>query len=242
MGTLTATELLDVWERGLARPLPERVLGLLAVAFGDLSLDQLADCTIGERDARLLHLRERLFGRDLTVVTQCPACRNQLESTFAVDDVRLPEKDTSKTTHSTEVDGCRVIFRLPTTRDLLTLTDAGSARAALLDRCVLEVVDANGEGVHTESLDAGLIAAIEARMTEVDPQADIELALTCASCGHRWMAGFDIASFLWKELHAWALRTLREVHVLARSYGWREADVLALSGTRRQLYLELSRQ
>jgi hypothetical protein len=76
-------------------------------------------------------------------------------------------------------------------------------------------------------------------MSDADPQADVELALACPSCGHQWPAAFDIASFLWKELHAWALRTLREVHTLARSYGWREDDVLALSGTRRQLYLEL---
>ena len=43
-------------------------------------------------------------------------------------------------------------------------------------------------------------------------------------------------------MHAWARRTLRDVHVLARAYGWREADVLALSPTRRQIYVELSRQ
>jgi hypothetical protein len=93
--------------------------------------------------------------------------------------------------------------------------------------------------VQAASLGLETMAAIEAWMSDADPQADVELALACPSCGHQWPAAFDIASFLWKELHVWALRTLREVHTLARSYGWREDDVLALSGTRRQLYLEL---
>ncbi|HEX2516118.1 MAG TPA: phage baseplate protein, partial [Chloroflexota bacterium] len=36
-----------------------------------------------------------------------------------------------------------------------------------------------------------------------------------------------------------ARRLLREVHTLARAYGWREAEILALPGRRRQTYLDL---
>jgi hypothetical protein len=50
---------------------------------------------------------------------------------------------------------------------------------------------------------------------------------------------FDIVSFFWTELSAQAKRLLREVHTLARGYGWREADILAMSARRRQLYLDL---
>lgn len=242
MGTLTATELLDVWERGLARPLPGRVLALLAAAFPEASVDDLAELPIGRRDARLLRLRERLFGPELTAVAQCPACGEQIESAFRVDDLRLGGEVAVEATHSTEIDGYRATFRLPTTHDLLALTDASTAHGTLLTRCLTEVRNPNGEAVMVESLPDEVIAAIAARMAAADPQADIELRLACPTCDHRWPAVFDIASFLWKELHAWALRTLRDVHSLARSYGWREADVLALSPTRRQVYLELSRQ
>jgi len=51
--------------------------------------------------------------------------------------------------------------------------------------------------------------------------------------------GFDIARYLWSEVHAWALRFLREVDLIARTYHWREEDILALTPTRRQAYLEL---
>jgi hypothetical protein len=32
---------------------------------------------------------------------------------------------------------------------------------------------------------------------------------------------------------------MREVHRLARVYGWREADILSMSASRRQFYLEM---
>jgi hypothetical protein len=242
MDNLSASELLDVWERGFARPLPGRILKLLAAAFPDESIDELAELSIGCRDARLLRLRERLFGPELTAVAQCPACGEQVESTFRVDDVRLEDEDAAQPLHSVGVEGYRATFRLPTSSDLLALTDPRTARETLLTRCLNEVFGPDGEAVSVGALPAEVTSAIAGQMAAADPQADIELRVSCPSCDHRWAAAFDIASFLWKELHAWALRTLRDVSRLARSYGWRETDVLSLSATRRQIYLELSRQ
>jgi hypothetical protein len=62
--------------------------------------------------------------------------------------------------------------------------------------------------------------------------------LTCAACGHRWSALFDIVAFFWTELCVRAERLLVEVHTMARAYGWREADILAMSEARRHCYLE----
>ena len=87
-----------------------------------------------------------------------------------------------------------------------------------------------------------MVAVVTDGMSAADPQADVELALACQSCGATWSAPFDIAGFLWAEIHAWAQQLLRDVHLLARAYGWREPDVLALSPVRRNLYLELMRQ
>ena len=72
-----------------------------------------------------------------------------------------------------------------------------------------------------------------------DPQADLEVNLTCPACGHRWAALVDVAAFLWTELKAQARRLLREVHTLALAYGWRESDILAMSSRRRQAYLDM---
>ena len=242
MHTLTASELLEVWERGLTRTPAQRVLALLAAAHPDVSADELAGLPIGRRDARLLRLRERLFGPQITAVAECPACGEPVESTFGVEDLRLSDDLESDGVHLAQIEDYRASFRLPNSSDLLALTEPATAREALLARCLVQVSDAHGVPLNAASLPDDVIAGIAARMAAADPQAEIELQLACPACAHRWAALFDIASFLWKELHAWAVRTLRDVHTLARAYGWREADVLALSPTRRQIYLEFARQ
>ncbi len=81
---------------------------------------------------------------------------------------------------------------------------------------------------------------IEAFLAKTDPQAETLIDLTCPACGHGWTVALDIGSFLWTRWNALAKRLLREVHVLARAYGWREPDILALSWIRRQAYLEMA--
>ena len=80
---------------------------------------------------------------------------------------------------------------------------------------------------------------LAARMGEADGGADGEVELSCPACQHGWSAELDIAAFFWTEIAAQAQRLLREVDALARVYGWREADILAMSAARRQAYLEL---
>jgi hypothetical protein len=87
-----------------------------------------------------------------------------------------------------------------------------------------------------------VIQAVLERMGHADPQANLEIELSCPACSHNWQETFDIVSFLWSEITAWAIRILREVHVLASAYGWREADILAMNPRRRQAYLELISQ
>jgi len=68
--------------------------------------------------------------------------------------------------------------------------------------------------------------------------ADIALDLRCVACPHAWQLTLDIVRFLWAEVNALAKGYLNEVHMLAWAYGWREADILAMSSARRQFYLE----
>ena len=65
------------------------------------------------------------------------------------------------------------------------------------------------------------------------------LDFDCPACRHRWQAVFDILTFFWTEIRREARRLLEHVHVLARAYGWREGEILALSERRRQAYLEM---
>jgi len=242
MRVLSAAELLDVWEHGLKQPLTRRALTILAAACPDVSVEDLAALPVGRRDARLLQLRGWLFGSEVTIVAMCPSCGEQIESTFQIDAARVVDDQLTEAHYSVNVNGYGVTFRSPASSDLLVLSASGAGRSTLLERCLLEVRRPDGEVIKADPLPDHIVAAVVEHMATADPQADVEISLTCPACEHRWLAMFDIASFFWKEIHAWAQRTLRDVHSLARAYGWREADVLSLSPTRRQIYLELARQ
>jgi hypothetical protein len=137
--------------------------------------------------------------------------------------------------------GYEVQFRLPNSLEVLAIAhapDVTLARRVLFDRCVLRATR-DGNTVPASDLPDEAVSAVAAQMALVDPQANIQLALTCPACAHQWLAAFDIAAYLWAEVDTWAARVLREVHILASTYGWREADILRMSPLRRQIYLEM---
>ncbi|HYD82087.1 MAG TPA: hypothetical protein VEC06_19965 [Paucimonas sp.] len=238
----TAAALLRAWERGLDLSPTRRSLALLAAVSAE-DPEQLAALSIGARDARLLRLRQAVFGDAVAAVAQCPACGERLDAAFRIGDLCTgAEDESSEPVHHLRSGDTEIAYRVPTSADLLAIPDAcddDQAQRFLLRRCV---VSARIDGVATaaDALPADAAAALSHAMHEADPQACTELSLTCPACGHAWNSLFDIAAFLWTEVHAWVLRTLRDVHTLARAYGWREADILAMSAHRRRLYLELA--
>lgn len=244
MHTPSASQLLQVWERGTERSVAVSCLWLLGISCDECQPEALAKLPLGQRDRLLLRLRAQLFGTQMQTVAWCPQCQAMVEAAFDCGDL-LAVQETSEATPVFELasdDQASVVrFRLPDSTDLLALegcNDTVQAREMLLERCVVEIESrAAGSGQGTQ-LSVELQAQIALAMAAVDPQADLQLAFTCPDCAHRWEPMFDIAHFLWQELHAWALRTLRDVDLLARVYHWSEADILALSPRRRQAYLE----
>lgn len=241
MRRLSASELLDTWESGLVQPPVQRALTLLAAGSPEAAPDDLAALSIGRRDARLLELREETFGPLLICLARCRGCDERLQISFNASDLRAPSQTAEPVILSLAQADFHVEFRPPNSLDLLALTDSTNIQAGretLLRRCVLQVQQGDAEKT-VEDLPPVIVAQIVEQMSEADPQADIQLALSCPVCAHQWQEAFDIASFLWSEINAWAQRTLREVHTLASAYGWPQAEILALSPGRRQIFLEM---
>ena len=241
MQSLSAQQILRAWERGREHPPGQRALDLLATALAETGSEELAHLTVGERDACLLQLREKTLGPTLRGGTECPACKARLELSLAVRDVLqdqpfpLPEREMELAAA-----GYSVRFRLPDGEDMAAAgacREVAAARALLLARCVLGAQQ-DGSPVAPEELPAEVVEAIGESMAERDPQALVELRLTCAACAHSWTAVLDAGSFFWTELSALSQRLLHEVHVLARAYGWSEREILAMSAARRQGYIE----
>jgi hypothetical protein len=241
MRALSATELLSVWERGAGLGSLARAELLLRAASEPGRDPAPAQLSLGERDARLLTLREWTFGADVTATSRCPTCHAEVELQFQIGDVRVsPGEQPAEQTLS--ADGYTVEFRLPTCGDLATASEEGTSETALrrrlVERCVSRV-EREGNEITSESVPEKVLDSLSARLSELDPQAEIELVLACESCHERWHELFDVEPFFWAEIQAWAGRLLREVHQLAASYGWAESAILAMSPLRRSLYLNL---
>jgi hypothetical protein len=255
MRDLSAPDLLSAWDHACGQPPVRQALALLSAAHPECSPEQLATLTIGQRNLRLLALRERWFGARLTAVTTCPRCGHAVELSFLASQVRTePAADGEDLVPArparvlVAADGYRVECRLPTTVDLSALEaidDASQARTELLRRCVLSVEREEPEPGEDDAradpstLPALVVEAVAEGLSAADPHADTMLSLACPDCAHAWQAPLDIASYLFAEVHAWARRLLHEVHDLASAYGWREADILAMAPARRRAYRQL---
>ncbi len=241
MRELSAAELLDAWERALAASALERPLILLAAAVNE-SRDEIAEWSLGARNAQLLALRARVFGDEMNAVANCPACGERLEMNLRVSDFSAPLIETiSPPTRELRVNGYALTYRLPNTNDLLAAQparDFETARETLLQRVVVNVA-ATHEPHAAALLDTRALDELTAQLERDDPLATMRVNLKCPNCSHAWETVFDIANFFWLELDAWAKRMLREVHALASAYGWSETEILALSPQRRELYLEM---
>ena len=242
-----AAELLDAWERGSRQDHLQRPLVLLSAALPEMRPETLVGATIGQRDRWLLRLRQSIFGSSMSCLAPCPSCAEIAELELEIAAIIGPTAEPAEES-TVLVDGYEVRVRPVTTLDLVELgpPSAFGCRLAesasrLLERCVVRGSH-GGEPVSPAELPSHVKEAAADEMASRDGQADIVLELECPSCGASWSAPFDIASFLWSEVAAWAQRTLFEVDLLARVYGWREQDVLALTPWRRERYLEMASQ
>ncbi|HJZ79461.1 MAG TPA: hypothetical protein VKD91_03925 [Pyrinomonadaceae bacterium] len=251
MRPLTGSDILKVWEQGEQQAAIERALTMLAPACPELTRDELATFSVSRRDAWLFDLRESTFGSQLDGFTVCGECSERLVFTLDLAPLRrrlsTPSADEE---FEFETDGVAFRFRLPNSHDLAAVAvyeDVATARRLLAERCVLQttrnVVERTSACAPAAEVGSTLseakIRCLAERIAERAPEAEAQLDFTCPSCGHYWRAFFDIATFFWAEIAAQARRLLREVHLLASAYGWREADILAMSARRREAYLEL---
>jgi hypothetical protein len=238
-------EIVRIWETGLPQHPLDRALTILMAAFPETSWQTLASLSIGQRDACLFAIREQTFGPILNSLATCPVCQEQVEFALNTREVSLsPNIEAASDVFLVITDEGELHCRLPNSFDLAAIvssSDTDAARKLLARRCVLHARrDEQDIAVEEiETLPETMIAAMAAQMEVRDSLAAIDIPLECVTCTYSWHILFDIVSFFWTELAAEAKRLMREVHTLAREYGWHEADILAMSAIRRQFYLEM---
>ena len=254
---LTAEAALCLWERALGQAPWDRD-DLLLNAAGAAAMQR----TLGARNAALMRLHAGWFGTRLDLLSTCPQCATTTE--FAADSGALaPQLDSAPPAASQwlELDGHRVEFRVPDVDAVVNATHAVRAEQAgqamqavppdsddsarsfadeLWSACVLSAAR-NGQPCSAAVLPEPVRLAVLQRMEVLDPGASVSFVLDCPACAARWQAPFDIGLALWRKLQDQAERLLIDVDTLARTYGWAQHEVLALSPLRRAAYLQLVR-
>lgn len=210
--------------------------GVLAAAVAG---EDQSHRSVGHVHARVLELRAALLGDVLTAHAACPACGEPVEVEVSVADL-LPLEgkifdDPAQVVHG----GWTVRWHPPTVADLAAVAQVADATAALLRRCVEDARDALGAGHPGDRLPADVRVALAEALDDADPLAEVVLAPSCPSCATSFLVDLDVVDFVFTEVDRLARATLLDVDVLARAYGWTEADVLALSPARRTAYLAI---
>lgn len=234
-----AGALLALWERAAGVAPQDRDDALLS------AVHEARPTSLGARNAALLELRSRLFGQAQPLRCNCPRCGAISEFSIDCEGLSrnlLPAAEASQP-QRLEAEGYHVDFRLPDVTDLRAVSSGSAAEAgfvgALLQRCVSRCERDDGSGCQPQELPATVAQALSRRMEELEPGASVSFELICPACGESWSAWLDVGAVLWSELQARAERLLLDIDALARAYGWSEAEVLALSPTRRAAYLQL---
>lgn len=234
-----AQTILDLADAAQGEAPIARALRLAAAAGADAA--RLRDAPLGRLHAATLGLHAALAGPRLEAVATCPACASLVEFALDGDALQPLARDAAagELVMVTDAGEWRVRWRAPTAGDLADVAGRPDAASALLALCC-DVTGPRGEG----GADAPpeVIERIEGTLADADPLAELTVGLECPECGAVFDADVDPIAFVLREVETRARRVLREVDVLARAYGWTEAEVLALSEQRRTAYLEIVRE
>lgn len=212
----------------------------VAAAAGEDAVG-LRAAPLGHLHAAALGFHTALAGPRLEAVVTCPACASAVEFALDADSLRGlgGAAASGDLTVSTEDGAWRVSWRVPTAGDLADVAGRADAATALLARCC-DITGPGGEDAALAPVE--VVERIEAALAAADPLAEVTVGLECPECGAFFDADVDPIAFVWREVETRARRVLREVDVLARAYGWTEAEVLALPEQRRTAYLEIVRE
>jgi hypothetical protein len=197
-----------------------------------------ASMSLADRDRLVAALYGECFGDAISVASRCSACSKTFEIDFSLRDFvhHLDERVAAPANLRAGPDAAGVHllddgtrFRLPTVEDeraILGLAPAESV-TALLGRCVLE-----GEVARVGE-------SVQVAMESLAPLASSVFPANCAECSAEQTIDFDLVRFFLAAVEREQPLLMREVHCLARAYGWSCGEILGLPRRQRRAYVAL---
>lgn len=241
-------QLVELWERALPASPAGRSAEILRAFRGGLAhglahglapSGAVESLSLGERDRELLRIRRALFGDRFSAVMACSACGERLQMEFSAADMEAGRAEGTSNELTYVHEGVSLTMRAPTVADLFAASAAADAEAAgqiIVRRCI-QSAERSGAPLEADGFSPDLLEGAAAQLDRFESHSRFTLEMQCPSCGRTEDHVLDIGNYLWSELQTEVMRALREVTQLARGYGWREADILAMTPLRRRLYL-----
>lgn len=188
--------------------------------------------TATDRDRLLAAIYRQTFGDRVQSTATCPGCGERFDLEFSIEHLAGTLDETGGVNVSAEgvialEDGARL--RLPTGEDELAVAGLPPEEAAreLFKRCLVD----GSAGVTPEIADQ--------RIAEAAPVLDLDLDAVCPECGREQQVHFDLQFYLLRSIEQERRLLAREVHLLARAYGWGLGEILSLARTQRRTLVEL---
>ena len=175
--------------------------------------------TVGDRDRLLAQIYGGLYGWDILADTRCTACKERFELRFSLRAM----------VQARQPDGCA-------TEDMVVVGDARLRLPRVADQAetpeaLVALLTVAGDPPPVDQAEAALEAA--------DPALELDLNGTCPECGTAQAVPFSMAGFLGAALARDHRFLLREVHLIARTYGWGLDSILSLTRVERQEFVRL---
>lgn len=198
-------------------------------------LEKVRGLGLAERDRLLIELRSRSLGSRIKGEVECPRCNSAEEVEFAAADLPIqPPAGNDPLVidlPSGKVARLRQLAAGDHEQFAATSGLDGAAQMALaIDRALLSL---EGDPCGLEDEDR---KALEQALALSVPQ-ELRIDIDCHACGQRLSARFGACAFFLAELREHSKTLIDDVHILARTYHWSEADVLRLTLRRRLAYL-----
>lgn len=227
--------------RAHSRTHPQWVSNALACVLAEIggesvNVDRIRDLCVADRQYLALQWRLQHGEPRQWFSAICPACDARYD--FTLDWRELPVKSAA----------AEFPFAVAHTRfgDVQVRAPNGWDQEAIAHLCSSGQLSADVDArrwlatrlVLAENFDAGAcdesdIVAIETAVEAMSPEVATEVNTQCPECGNEHVVELDIYAELFKSIS----HLLDDVHRLAMTYHWSEAEILALPSARRQQYL-----
>lgn len=210
--------------------------------YSDPSAELMDALTRYDRQRLVLCLRQSLFGDRLPLTLRCPNpdCGELADMDLEISSLLPDATEPVPEVVEVQTPQGRALLREPTgVDDQVMHTHRGSHRErsdALWARLVLEL---DGRPLDVDALTLETRQLLALGLERISRHPELSFVTRCPECGGWIELHLDPIALLARELELGAGRLVVEVHALAFHYHWTEAEVLALSRTRRWRYLEL---